>query len=435
MIGSEPLPLRLTTAWGGYRKAEVIPERYGVTGGSALQYDQQRTIFVWANHAVLAIDSVTILGIDPGGWQPLLGFVDVAGHPVSGVQFGAPVSEGSDVVIRGRGKLHPETGALMDNPADVLYDVLVTIGGGTLQQTRLDAFRAECASRSLRVGSSLTQADSAQTVARAIAESLGASYSADARLAAFLNPGGVAQPARVSAADSAGLQLEAEVADLVNDLTVEFDFQDGEPRQTIRLRAPASVARYGSRPKTLSARWITDARVALDVGTRLLQHGARPRWGVTASALKATPRVGDHVSLVSALLEPAGTYPILSRALDFAAGTSAITFDVPTGDTPAVELVSQASAYGPNVYSGVTVDQQGSDFTVHIYDVDITTTPPTITGDAAGARVTPDGNQQATRVTDNQGMATFPSTILGPGPHSLYILMADGRAWTSDITI
>jgi hypothetical protein len=435
MIGSEPLPLRLTTAWGGFREAAVIPERYGVTGGSALQYDQQRTIFVWANHAVAAIDSVTILGVDPGGWQPLLGFVDVAGHPVAGVQFAAPVPEGSDVVIRGRGKLNPDTGGLMDNPADVLFDILATIGGGTLSKTQLDAFRSECSSRSLKIGGSLTQADSAQTVARAIVASLGASYSADARLAAFLNPSGAAKPARFSVTDAAGLQLEADIANLANDLTVQFDYENGQPQQTIRLTAPASIARYGSRPSTLSAEWITDARVALDVGTRVLQQSARPRWNVTASALKSVPRVGDYLALLSALLAPDGTFPVLTRTYDFTANTSAVTFEVPVGEAPAVELVSQATAYGPNVYSGVTVQQQGSDFTIHIYDVDITTNPPTITGDAAGARVTPDGNQSATQVTDSAGLATFPSTILGPGPHSLYILMQDGRAWTSQISI
>ncbi len=435
MIGSEPLPLRLTTAWGGFREAAVIPERYGVTGGAALQYDQQRTVFVWANSAVLAIDSVTIEGVDPGGWTPDLGFVDVAGRTVAGVRFAGPVPEGSDVIVRGRGKLRPSDGALMDNPADVLYDILVTIGGGTIEQTRLDAFRAECASRSLRIGGSLMQADSAQTVARAIAASLGASYAADARLVAFLNPGGAAQPARFAVTDSAGIQLDADIANLANDLTVQFDYQDGQPQQTIRLLAKASVTRYGSRPLTVQAQWITDARVALDVGTRLLQQSARPVWNVSAAALKAVPRVGDHISLASALLTPTDSFPVLSRALDFTANASAITFDVPTGETPAVEMVSQAAAYGPNVYSGVTVGQQGSNFTVHIYDVDTTTTPPTITGDAAGARVTPDGNQQATRTCDNQGMCTFPSTILGPGPHTLYIVTTDNRAWTSQITI
>ena len=65
---------------------------------------------------------------------------------------------------------------------------------------------------------------------------------------------------------------------MANDVTVQFGYEDGQPSGSVQLDAPDYVARFGRRSATLEARWVTSARVAYGVASRLLHARARPRW-------------------------------------------------------------------------------------------------------------------------------------------------------------
>ena len=84
---TDPLPLRTTAAWAGFRAVRVIPHRYGETAGELIQYDQARQLFVWSDHAVQAIDSVTVDDQNATGWRWYNG-ADSTGKPVGWIDAG-----------------------------------------------------------------------------------------------------------------------------------------------------------------------------------------------------------------------------------------------------------------------------------------------------------------------------------------------------------
>jgi hypothetical protein len=418
---SLPLPLRDTTAWGGYREAVPIPHRYGATAGALLQYNASRTEFAWAGHAVEAIDEVLVDGLPVGDWD-WRNAVDAQGLPVALVRFGQPQNEGAALLARGRGKLDARRGGVMTNPADVVADVLA-LAGRDVPASALADFRRACSAAGLEVGGSIETAETAQTVLRGICESIGAIVCADMPGWCRLWPGSAPAAPRATVRDG---DLSASVSSdgLVNDLTIAYAHEDGQPRASLRLEAPDSIAAYGRRPATLEARWVTSARVAAAVGTRLLQQSARPVWAVSVAASRAL-QVGDALALAHPASPVGGVHPITARELDLDAGGARLSINAPVGDVPAVRLIAQSSAFEPARYAGLSVETAGGE---RILTLREETGAPIV-----GAAVTLD--DALTRYTDGAGRVAFPVATMPPGEHMLAIKTADGRTLTTTVLI
>lgn len=417
---SLPLPLRDTSVWGGFREAVPIPHRYGTTGGALLQHNASRTEFVWADHAVVAIDQVLSGGVPVGDWD-WRNTIDATGHAVAIVRFGQPQDEGVDLIARGRGKRHPRSGEALTNPADVIADVLA-IAGRAPSDGALADFRRECASAGIDVGGSIDTADSAQAVLRSIGESIGALVCADLPGWAKLWPATAGTPRATlrSGAFSASASLDA----LVNDLTMAYGHESGTPRASLRLAAPDSIARHGRHATTLDARWLTSSRVAYAVGARLLAHRARPLWSI---AVESGPRVqvGDAVAIAHPVAPVCDTATVLARELNLDAGTAMIGAEIPVGDRPTVRLVSQSMAFDPAQYAGIGVETRGGERLLTLREE---SGAPII-----GAAVTLDGT--LTRYTDAAGRVSFPLATMPPGEHTLVIVTVDGRTLTTMVLI
>lgn len=411
-----PLPLRTTADWAGFRDAAVIPHRYGSTGGRLLQYDAGRRLWVWADHACLAVDSVLIGGQPVGNWRMRNG-ADSAGRTVCFVEFDQAVDEGVEPIARGRGKLHRVTGLLVTNPADVVDDILATIAGRPLADGRLDSFRAACAQAGLSVGGSIDEAVSARAAVRAVADSIGALWAPDAPAPLRLWPGGAATSARLTVDRRYGLQATCALADLVTDLTVRYQHEDGTPRAAVQLRAADAAGRYGTRPLVLDAPWLTDARVAVAVGLRLLAQRARPQWQCSVSGLRTALSVGDALTLDHPVLPLGGTHVVLGREWDIEQRLGSVSLSVPVGDAPAVRLVRTSAALDPQRYVSAAVEVQGTERVITIYDHD--------GRPIAGATVTLDGT--ITRIADAGGRVTFPASAMPPGVHVLAVVTPDGQ--------
>lgn len=418
---SQPLPLRDTSAWGGYREAVPIPHRYGQASGVLLQYNASRTEFAWAGHAVLSIDEVLVDGLPVGDWQ-WRNAVDAQGLPVAIVQFGQPQDEGAQLLARGRGKRHPRTGELMTSPADVVADVLA-LAGQPVTDGEMADFRRACSAEGLDVGGSIDQADSAQSIVRAICESIGAIFCADTPGRCRIWPSAAA-PAPRATVRSGELQATTSAADLANDLTISYAHEDGTPRATVRLEAPDSIATYSRRPATLEARWVTSARVAAAVGQRLLQHRARPTWQMTVE-LARTVRVGESIAIAHPAAPIGGIFVVLSREVDLDSGRVTASFVAPVGDMPAVRLVAQSAAFDTVQYDGVTVETRGTERVLTLREEN--------RAPIVGAEVTLDGTLR--RYTDAGGRVSFPVAAMPPGDHRLDIRTADGRTLTTTVLI
>ncbi len=418
-----PLPLRTTAAWGAYASVAVIPHRYGRVSGAALPLDSTRTRFVWADHASAGIDAVTVGGADAADWQ-WRNDVDPTGHPVTLIVFNQAVDAGADVAASGRGKQHPVTGVLLENPAAVLWDVLANVAGRPLAESALAAFAAECRAAQLLAAGSLDAADPVGSVARAIAESVGALYAADLPGLARLWPASATR-ARVRVDQRLVVEATCSAEALCNDLTLNFDFADGEARQSIHLDAPDSIARRGRLAASVEARWIADARVAFSVAAQRLATTARPRWVVSVGGLRQPLALGDAVELSHPVVPLSGLHTVTARERPLDGSASRATVVAMPSGTVAVRLVGQGAAFAPRAYSNVVVQTVGSDRVLTLQEAD--------GRPIAGASVTLDGS--IARTTDDGGRVSFPAALMPVGWHTLVILTADGRTLTQTVLV
>ncbi len=421
---SDPLPLRLTTVWGGFRESKPIPHRYGNTGGELIQYDQPRRLFVWADHACEAIDAVLVDGIAISAWAWRNG-IDSTGHPVTFVELVDAPADGVSVIARGRGKQHPGSGVLMENPAAVIWDILANLAGNLVNESTLQAFALECDARGLRVGGSIETADSVQTVIRSVCASSGAIFSPDSKGLCRIHPGGTPGVVMETIDRRFSTTATARRDSLVTALNVNFDFEAGRPKQSIQLEAPDAIALYGKINKISELRWITSARVSVSIGKAILTDTAQPRWSVRSSGIRTALAVGDTVEVQHPIVPQAGLAIVLNRSLDLATGLTSAEFEWIASSNTRVVLVQQSVAFVANRPVSAAVQTQGSDRILTLVEQD--------GRPIANATVTLDG--QTTRYTDSAGRVEFPVALMPPGNHSLSIVTQDGRTYSETVLI
>lgn len=412
---SAPLPIRTTVAWGQFRDAEPIPHRFGSTNGPLIQYDDGRRVWVWADHASAGISLVTIEGQPVANWS-WYNAQDRTGRPVTFVEFTDALDEGVTPIAHGIGKVHARTGAPIENPADVLWDVLANMAGQGTDQSAFAEFRDDCARRGIRVAGSISEG-SAQAACVEVCRSIGAVFAPTAQRRAFFWPG-----AELELFDSVTVDgrwdasADAQLDSVSNVVIVNFDPLDGAPRQSVEIEAPTSVAEFGRHETTIAATWCRDARTAVDLAQRILADSARMRWSVRASATNpvtaARPLRPGHVALLAHPELPiAGRAVILSVQTTPDDGQVALSFLVPDGAPPATRIVRQSFAISPMVYASASVQTQGSERILVLKDDD---------GRAiANARVVLDGAIE--RFSDAGGRVVFPASVMPPGAHTLAI--------------
>lgn len=234
----------------------------------------------------------------------------------------------------------------MTNPADVVWDVLANLAGRDVTTAQLSAFRRECEREGLEVGGSIDNTtDSVQSIVRAICASIAAVYCADMPGLCKLWPG-VSTPAPKITIKEGTLTASTKLDVITTELTIQFAHESGQPRASVSMDAPAAKARLGLRPQTLDARWLTSHRVAVGVGTRLLQQRARKQWAIQFKSSRGLS-VGDGVTLNHPISPATGTHMVLARETNLDTGASSASILVPVGDAPVVRLLNQSSAFDP----------------------------------------------------------------------------------------
>lgn len=417
----ESLPLRQSTVWAGFREARTIPLRYGVTRGACLQLDDSRRLWCWADHAAFAIDDVFVADTEVGNWV-WRNALDSTGRVVALVEFDSPVDEGVTVTAAGRGKPHPVTGALMDSAADVVWDLLANVAGQTVDAGDFGAFRS--ATSTLPVGGSFVSPVSVRDAVRQVCASIGAIFSAPSRCVLF--PPVVAEAARYTVAARHTLtQTGTTLESIITTLRVEFALEDDAPTQAVELAAPEAVRAFGDRPSDLVLRFVAEPRVAVAVGTRLLQSWARPNWTIAAAGLERVLRVGDVVTLAHPDSPVAGDHPVIAREVDLESVQSSVAVRAPVGAVPSVSLVRQSARSGPLEYPSVAIQSAGTERVITLKEADGTP--------IAGAQVTIDG--RVVRQSDSLGRVTIPGYLLPPGEHEFVIKTQDGRTLTQVVLV
>lgn len=420
-----PLPIRNSSVWGEFAKAEPIPYRWGELAGSAIQYGSDRRLWCWSDGACFRIDAVSVEGQQRQDWS-WRNAIDRAGSPVCLIEFGEPPPSGAAVVATGRGRLDSRTGALIDNPADVVRDIVTVICGNTLSAGALDQFRQECAG--LPIAGELT-GGSVQQAIRSVCDSVGAVFSPLHPGLCQIHPGGQyagTQHAVTGRYAGTDVNCTAGLDDIANDITISYAHVDGDATASLQLASPASIERFGRRQLAVSLPWVRLPRIAYAVGKRLLQHSARPRWRYSARNI---PEVllapGDSLAISSGYVPPA-VATINRLSLDYRRETTSVELaDSWVGPATAVTIVRTSVQFTPPAESAVSVSAAGADHVLTILDDAGRPIPQ--------ARVTID--RSILRLADSGGIVRIPQALMPAGQHHLLIEGAGMSALETVVTV
>jgi len=140
---SDPVPLRNSTVWGQFISPVPLPVGYGPLTITPIPYDNTGRVFFLLDHAIQAVDGLSRDGVTDTQYT-LENTVDPTGHAVSLLRLATPAAAKETLVVTVRGRMHPEFGELLENPADIVWDLLANVCGLPVAYCDLDAFRAEC---------------------------------------------------------------------------------------------------------------------------------------------------------------------------------------------------------------------------------------------------------------------------------------------------
>ena len=417
-VWTRDIPMRTSADLGTFRDVETLPIRYGRNvPGKLISINQARTLWLWADHASLAIRSVTIDGQPSDGWT-WRNDTDASGHPITVVQTVEQIDDGADMVAVGDGALDVITGALLVNPADIARDVC-TRGGLAVDRGDFATYRAECLARNLEL-SGTVEGGSLQSVMTRIAES---THSAFARqLAGYLRLLPLSATASATIAPDSVLRADLE-GDIATRLRVRYGVEEKGPRRSIEVRATAIERQHGIKSRDVELPLIRDDRSAADVASRMLGQLSLPAYRIQCKRQLREWVPGEVASVSVLALGISGSAIVQSSQIGERSSTPTLLLHV--GTAPTISLVTVAQAYTPEPYAGATVATQGTNRIITITD---DTGRP-----IAGSACTLDGS--LTRTSDGAGRVSFPVSAMPPGAHTIDVIATGYSPFRLTVTI
>ncbi|RMX07409.1 carboxypeptidase regulatory-like domain-containing protein [Allofranklinella schreckenbergeri] len=421
---SDNLPLRTSAVWGGWRDVRVLPWAWGRVTLAPIQYSDDQRVYLLADHPIEGVDEVKRDDVPTQAyeWRNAL---DSTGHAVALLELAEPLAEGERLAVTLRGRMHPQTGRLLQTPAEIVHDVLAHLAGAPVQWADLDSYRTETAA--IALGGVL--ADNSISIRAAIdhiIQSAGGAWSAGMRGIAMTWPPAAdeAAPAlRIDPRSAASVRASASATGICTVLRVLYDFDHAAGRylRAIQLRAPDAARQYGELELEWPAPWLRTPRQAEALGQRMLAWLARPRWRVSWEQSFADAPTGAWVDIDHPLSPIQGRHRLIAAELDLAAASLRATVEGAVGAAPAIETVRLSSAFDPVIQPGITVE---------VADGEIIFTARDEQGrPLAGARIMLNGG--ATRIADNLGRVSFAAAR---GRHVLTI-EADGYPQSEAVVV
>ena len=173
---SRNIPLRDSTAWGQFASVQAIPRIYGKATIEPVPYDDSGRLFVVADHPIQGIESVSADNAPVTAYR-LYHQPDTTGKTVAFLELQTPITIGTtELATTINGMMHPKTGLLMTNPADVAKDLLQWATGSVVADFAV--FASECQRAGVEVHGALTdQTTTIRATLDSIMDSAGATWS------------------------------------------------------------------------------------------------------------------------------------------------------------------------------------------------------------------------------------------------------------------
>lgn len=422
LLLSENIPLRTTAIFGEFAEVSVLPHHYGDLSASPVPLIKlSATEYLLADHPVMAVTSVLIDD------APILAYAaqtatDDTGHAYAKITLSAPVPDGSKITATLKGKYHPTTGALMENPADIIEDIYRLSG----KTESLPGLKSECAG--LKVAGSLTEITSIREAIDRVSRSVGAIWTSGmARLYPVTAPiqSGIKQ---LDASNSSTPDLSAVLADTADSLRVAFDWcaDKGEFAQFIELAAnPSPYGAASSLPAhSVEAGWIRQAADAESLGRRMLARLAGNKLAVSLSTGLEGIEPGQWLLLDHPSFPAAGAQPmmVLGISLDPYKRDASLSGEVIYGAAPNIIITRVSKAIKPTIGGGVEIAYTNGIATFTILGPD---NKPLI-----NAQVSLDGS--AAKKTNAKGQVSFDAK---PGTHTLAVQASGFVPFEMEVTV
>lgn len=344
---SANIPLRNTTVWPGYRLIETLKYGYGNVTIRPVQYDSSGLIWHLFDHPIQGVDQVTIAGSPAGSWDWFNG-LDYTGRPCSFARLSTPASA-ENIEVSCRAMIHPATGELMVKPADVIWSVL-TLARSTFPESRLDIFRRECTEFGLECHGVLDDhTRTTRSYLEEIKTSLGAVWSGAMpnlfRIYPRSTPADEPYYQDYNKRNMANVAAGSASSDLFTVLRVQYayNFATGIPEEVIQLEAIEEVKKYRIE-KEIELRWIQSGRMAAAIGERLLQFGARKKWGVSFSSGRPTPS-GGYSTFEHPIIPVSGSTMVMGSSASPSDPDGDYEIKIPVGAVPTIEITQQSEKF------------------------------------------------------------------------------------------
>lgn len=371
---SDRVPLRSTTAWPKFAKPQPLNVVYGRCTVPLTQADPTRKFWHISDGAIGGIETVYREG-KPDKAVALHNTTDPVGQSIALLELASPLAANASLTAVVRGRIDPATGALIENPADVLLDIL-RLAGHDLSATALAEVRAACAG--LTIAGLLSPDLTLRAQLAEIADSVGLLWSPQMpgiarRWPIEARPDGEPIHARWRELDLSEVAADARQDTLSTVLRVEFDWDwaANKARQSVTLQASTATV-FGQREAALSAKWLTIPAQAIARGTAWLQAAARPRWKIDLQAdLDPAVPPGGWFEVAHPLLPVSGACLALSAEWDWSNQRQSLHTERSVGPLPAVSVITVGGlfaepdsnlrvSYADGVATLVIVDPNGA---------------------------------------------------------------------------
>lgn len=399
---SDKMPLRTSAVWGGWRDIRTLPWGYGRVTVSPIQYGADQRMFVLLDHPIAGVDVVKRDGVETPAYAWRNG-LDSTGRAVAFLELAEALADGEQMAVTLRGRLHPDTGRPIETPAEILFDIMTNLAGMDVTWADLDDCRAETAG--LTLGGLIDNADATiRATIDTLLQSTGSAWSAAMPGIAHLWPS-AADPS-APAYQVTPLTAESPTATCQHDdiytvlrVLYDYDHAAGRASRAVQIEAPDAIREYGRIEMEWNAGWLRSPRHAEELGHRILQAIARPRWRITWNQPLTDIAPGDWADLQHPLLPVSGRHRLSEAEMNFTGQSIACMVEAAAGATPETVTGQLSSAFDPLIQSGITVE---------IAQNEIIFTARGDTGKPLpGAKVTLDGGIH--RVADQNGRVSFPT--------------------------
>lgn len=366
LLLSEELPLRTTRMLGDFAEDLVLPHRYGDLRRARFKLIRlSATRFFAADHP-MPIYQVFVDEEKTVSWS--FGYEsDGLGNTWTVVTMAAPVPLEAVLSATGTGKRNPSTGALLENPAEIIEDIF-RIAGRTEDWGQL---RAEAASAALVIAGSVTEAKSIRGQIDEIMQSFAGIWTPTmCRLYPAATVKGPVfdldmQAATLMADPSASLDDTADV------LRLSYDLCDATGKALHYIELTANPQSYGGIRKEVVYPWLRTPANAEAVGRRVLERLAGERYLVDLSSNRVSLRPGDWIRLVDNTDWPfEGDDPVLMiLSADITPDSNAVRLMAETVLTrPAIRVSAHSVALPDTISPSVTVEIAGNTVTLTVRD-------------------------------------------------------------------